>query len=319
MFYKDKKVLVSGGTGFVGSHIVEQLLRQGAIVRVPIHSRGLLAPDARIETVAADLSRLQDCRNVLKGIDYCFHAAGSVGAAGVKGPEQMRSIVDNLILTGHMLQAAWDEGLKRFLLFGSSTGYPVVDKAVKEEQMWQGPVHPSYLGYGWMRRYLEKLAEFTSMNSSLKIAIIRPAAVYGPFDNFDEHSSHVIPALIRKAMEGQDPFVVWGTGEEVRDFIHVSDLAVASLLAVEKYPLCDAVNIGSGQPVTISELVHLVLEASGRCGVKVVFDPSRPTTIPFRAVDISKAKNILGFEPKISLRQGIFDTVAWYRLKKDSR
>ena len=260
MFYSDKKVLVTGGSGFVGTHLVQELLAQGAKIRVPIHNRPMNIYNEGIETICADLTLLNDCIRVSEGMDFVFHAAGTVGAAGVTKIDTMASITKNLVLNAYMLQAAWVTGVKRFLIYSSSTCYPVADHAVIEEEMWSGSTHPSYFGYGWMRRYLERLAEFVFSNSSMKIAIARPSAVYGRYDNFNPATSHVIPALIRRAVEKENPYVVWGTGDEVRDFLHIKDFARASLLLMEKYAEGDAVNIGYGQVVTIKDIIRVILK-----------------------------------------------------------
>jgi GDP-L-fucose synthase len=314
MFYTGKTVLVTGGTGFVGTHFVEALLEQGAKVRVPIHERPLLVKKERIETIKADLTRLEDCLRATEGIDDVIHAAGSVGSAAVTGYSQkvMAGITANLILTAQMLQAAWATGVKRFLLFSSSTVYPVTKHPVKEEEMWNGPPYAAYLGYGWMRRYFEKLGEFVASESSMKIALVRPSAVYGRWDNFDPATGHVIPALIRRAVERQNPYLVWGTGEEVRDFLHITDLVRGCLLALEKYAVGEPINLGYGQAVTIREVVDLILKAANHDQAIVQFDHSKPNAISFRMVDISKAKQILNFEPQLSLADGLWDTVKWY-------
>ena len=235
MFYRDKKVLVTGGSGFVGTHLVQELLKQGAKIRVPVHNRPMIVNDENIEIIHSDLNVLEDCIKAAEGMDFVFHAAGTVGAAGVSKSGIMASITKNLVLNAYMLQAAWEAGVSRFLIYSSSTGYPAADHAVKEDEMWTGPVYPGYFGYGWMRRYLERLAEFVAANSNMKLAIVRPSAVYGRYDNFDPVGSHVIPSLIRRALAKENPYVVWGTGDEVRDFLHISRFCPGSLLMLEKY------------------------------------------------------------------------------------
>ena len=319
MFYKGKLILVTGGTGFVGSHFVEELLRQGACVRVPVHLRPLRIREDRVETVEVDLTRQEDCLRVCRGVDYVVHAAGSVSAAGVTVSNPMTAITANLILTAQMLQAAWTEKVERFLLFSSSTGYPTADYPVKENEFWSGPPHPSYFGYGWMRRYLERMGEFVHSRSETKVAIVRPTAVYGRHDDFDPVTSHVIPALIRRAVAKEDPFVVWGSPDVVRDFLHITDLVRGSLLLLEKHAECDPVNIGYGEAVMIGQVVGLILEATGHRDAKVEFDESKPTTIPFRMADIAKAREVLGFAPMVALEEGLRETVEWYRGTLDER
>lgn len=313
MFFCEKRVLVTGGSGFVGTHFVQALLEQGARIRVPIHQRPMIVKDARIELVQADLTRLEDCRAACEGMQYVIHAAGAVAAAGVTATNPMAAMTTNLVLTAQTLQAAWDTGVERYLVFGSSTGYPVTTHPVKEEEMWSGPTHPSYFGYGWMRRYLERISEFAASKSKLGIALVRPTAVYGRYDNFDPVTSHVIPALIRRAVAREDPFEVWGTGNEVRDFLHVTDLVRGCLLMLEKHAVCDPVNIGYGRTVTIKDVVGAILKAAGHGKAQIVFNSSKPTAIPVRMVDTGKAKRLLGFEPLTSLEEGLADTVRWYR------
>jgi GDP-L-fucose synthase len=162
-----------------------------------------------------------------------------------------------------------------------------------------------------MRRYFEHLAEFVASRSTVKVAVVRPTAVYGPHDDFDPASSHAIPALVRKAAEKLNPFEVWGSGNEMRDFLHVDDFARGCLLAIEKHAVCDPLNIGYGSAVSVRQVVETILKASGH-DVPVRFDTSRPTTIPVRLVDTSKARRLLGFEPKIPIEAGLSDLVRWY-------
>ncbi|MBW1741916.1 MAG: NAD-dependent epimerase/dehydratase family protein [Deltaproteobacteria bacterium] len=312
MFYKGKVVLVTGGSGFVGSHLVEALLEEGATVRVPVHRRSLAVKDKGVETSQVDLTKWEDCLAVVRDVDYVFHAAGGVGSAAVTALGSIGNITTYLVISANVVNAALAASVERLLLFSSSTVYPAVEYPIKEEEMWNGPPHPSYFGYGWMRRYIERLAEFVAKESALKIALVRPTGVYGPRDNFDLTTCHVIPALIRKAVERTNPYEVWGSGEEIRDFLHVTDLARGCLLMLEKCATCEPVNIGYGKGVTIKEVTAMILGAAGYENARVVFNRSKPTNIPVRIVDISKARNILGFEPSVSLEAGLTDTTNWY-------
>jgi GDP-L-fucose synthase len=314
-FFKDKKVLILGGTGFVGTHFVEALLPLGAKICVTKHRRAPLIKNANIEVVEADLMQQDTCRQVMKGMDYVIHAAGAVSAAGVTtGTNPMSAITTNLALTANALEAAWAVGVQRILIFGSSTGYPVTEHPVREDEMWSGPTHASYFGYGWMRRYLERMAEFVTQKSKVGVALVRPTAVYGQYDDFDPVTSHVIPALIQRSVAKENPFVVWGTGDEVRDFLHIRDLVRGCLMVLEKQAVCDPINIGYGKEVTIREIVQMTLKAAEHYDADIQFDASKPTTIPKRMVDVTKAKRLLNFEPSISLEDGLKETVDWYRL-----
>lgn len=312
-FYKGKKALVLGGTGFVGTHFVQALLDAGADVTTTVHKRAPIITDKRLKTVQADLTDREQSRAAMKDQQFVFHCAGAVSAAGVTASNPMEPITDNIALTAMVMEAAWKTGVERIQVFGSSTAYPVTEHPVREEEMWTAEPHPSYFGYGWMRRYMERMAEFVHERSDTKVVLVRPTAVYGRHDDFHPVSSHVIPALIRKAVERMDPYEVWGTGDEVRDFLRVDDLADGCLLATEHYAECKPINIGYGQTSTVKEIVQAILEAADYGDAKVVFNSDRPTTIPKRMVDITKAREILGFAPKFTLAEGLADTVRWYK------
>lgn len=310
-FFRDRTVLVTGGTGFVGGHFVEDLLTRGARVRATRRRRPPSFDDPRIQWIEADLNRREECLRACQGADMVIHAAGSVGAAGVGPQDALLGMGDILALTNAVLWAAWGAKVPRVLVFGSSTGYPAADHPVREEEFWDGPVHPSYDGYGWARRYVERLAEFTARRSGMHVAVVRPGAIYGRHDNFDPATGHVMAGLIRRAEARETPYVVWGSGGEERDFLHVRDFVRGSLLVLEKGGSCDPVNIASGESVSIAALARLVLKVCGH-DVEPAFDPTRPTAIPKRLIAIDKAR-ALGFAPTIALEDGLTDTIRWLR------
>ena len=312
-FYLGKTVLVTGGTGFIGRHLVTDLLAQAAHVVVPVHQRRLPPDLLGVDAPTADLTRPEDCLRVTQGVDYVFHAAGAVAGAGASGAEIMSAIVANLTLTAHVLDAAWKNQVSRCLVFSSSTVYPSLERPVREEDTSSGPPDDAYFGYGWMRRYVERLSEFVSRSSAMRVAIVRPTAVYGRHDDFDRATSHFVPALVRRAVERVHPYEVWGTGDETRDLVHVTDLARGCLLALEKHACADPINIGSGTAISVRDVVRIILDAAEYSNAKVVFNPGRPGTIRSRMVDCTKAREVLGFQPLLSLEDGIRDTVRWYR------
>jgi GDP-L-fucose synthase len=311
MFFQPRLALVTGGAGFIGTHLAKALLNEGGRVRLALHKRAPLISDPRIESVCGDLTDREDCLRAMQGVQLVFHAAGAVSGVGASADDAMAGIAKNLALTAQVLHAAWTAGVERILIFSSSTVYPETDHPIREDELSDQPPHPSYLGYGRMRRYFEHLAEFVASRSTVKVALVRPTAVYGPHDDFDPGSSHVIPALVRKAVEKLNPFEVWGSGNEMRDFLHVDDFARSCLLAIEKHAACDPLNIGYGSAISIRQVVETILKAAGH-DVPVRFDTSRPTTVPVRLVDTSKARRLLGFEPKIPIEAGLSDLVRWY-------
>jgi GDP-L-fucose synthase len=315
-YFDNKTVLVTGGTGFVGTNFVKELTRFNTKIIVPIHKRGLSYHSEKIQPINADLNNIDDCLKICEKVDYIFHAAGMVSAARMTVNNPMTAISTNLIVTLKVLEAAMKKNVKKILLFSSgTTGYPPYDHAVSEDEMFKEDPADIYYGYGWSRRYTEILGNFASQKSNLKVAICRPTGVYGPYDDFNPSTSHVIPALIKRALGKENPYVVWGSGEEIRDFLHVRDLVHGCFLLLEKNSNSDPVNIGSGKEYKIRDIVKTILNLTDNRDVKIKFDNTKPTTIPVRKVNVDKAKKLLGFEMKISLEDGLKETIDWYKVK----
>ncbi len=313
MFYQNKSVLVAGGTGLMGTHLVQALLDRGAQVRATLHQKPAIIQDDRIHYIQCDLTRQEDCQRVVEGIDYVFLCAANTSGAAVMAHNPIAHITPNLLLNSQMLEAACLAKVERLLFVSSTTVYPAVQYPVKEDEAFVGDPHPSYMGVGWMKRYIEKLCQFYAERYGMKIAIVRPTNAYGPFDKFDFETAHVLPALIRRALEKQDPFEVWGDGSAVRDFIYITDLVDALMAAMEHCADCQPMNVGSGQPVSIREAVEVTLKLTGHSDAKTIFDASKPTTIPIRLVDLSLAKNRINFAPQVSFEEGMRRTIDWYR------
>jgi len=308
-FLHGKKILITGGSGFIGRHFVKTLLKAAGEIRIALHNQPSPFAHDLVEIVYADLTVAEDCIKICTGMDYVIHAAGSVGNAGNVNSNLVAPMVENIVMSIKLLEAA-SVHCEKFLIFSSGTaGYPSYDRPVREEDMWTAPPAPVYFGYGWMRRYFELFGEYVSRVSPLEVMLCRPTAIYGRHDN----SGHVIPSLISRALSGENPFVVWGSGDEQRDFLHVSDFVNGCLLLLQKGVSSDPVNIGYGKPTTISEVAKIIMRAVGRLETDIVFDNTKPTTIPVRAVDCTKAKKVLGFIPELSLEAGLNDTVEWYK------
>jgi len=263
--------------------------------------------------VQADLRVSRDCRKALRGIDLVFICAADTSGAAVMVHNPMAQITGNVLMNTFLMEAAVLEKTEQLLFISSSAVYPPADYPVREEEGFDGDPYETYFGVAWMKRYAEKLATFYHRRYGLKATIIRPSNVYGPYDKFDPERSHVLPALIRRVEAGENPLNVWGAGDEVRDFIYVTDFVLGLLLAMEKCADAKPVNIGSGRLTTIGECAEIIVRESGIPGVTLQFDPSKPTTIPYRAVEVRSGQRRLGFAPRVSLEEGLRRTINWYR------
>jgi GDP-L-fucose synthase len=310
-FFKNKKVVVTGGSGFIGTHYLLELLDQGAIVKTHTHNKPLQIQDNRLDVVEnIDLTNLNDCIRLIEGADYVIHSGGQIAHPSTV-PTDIQISMQNILVLGNTLEASYKLGVKRFLDLNSSTGYPDVRKPLTEDEFWNDEPYKSYYGYGWMRRYREKLMEHVSKFSGMEIALTRGTAIYGPYDNFDPKTCHVVPALIKRILDGEDPFIVWGTPDVVRDFLYVKDVVKAALLVLEKGESMRPYNIGSGIAITVGDIVNAILKATNK-NPEVIYDETKPTTIPFRMVSTERLTNELGFVPSYTFEKGIQETVNWY-------
>jgi len=312
-FYEGKMVLVAGASGLIGGHAVRELLRRGAKVVATVHRSPPAVEDPRIEYRRVDLTKASDCEAAVWGCQFVILAAANTSGAMAMRDNPVAHVTENLLINSQTLEASWRAGVERVLYVSSSTVYPLLDHPRKEDEGFLGDPYPVYFGVGWMKRYTEKMCAFYQQRFGMKAAIIRPTNVYGPGDKFDPERSHVLPALIRRAVDGEDPLEVWGDGSATRDFIYVSDLVDALLLTLERETTGSPVNIGSGRLTPIRECFDLVLKLTGRRETRVAYAADMPTTIPKQWVDVSRARQILGFEPRVTLEEGLARTIEWYR------
>jgi len=212
------------------------------------------------------------------------------------------------------LQAAYGANVKKFLFISTNTVYPLTDYAVKESDV-TNEFYESYHIVAWMKRFTEIVCEMYSnrIKEPMKTIVVRPGNLYGPYDKFDWEKSKVIPAIMRRAIERHDPFEVWGDGMDVKDFLYIDDCIDGLILAMENLDEFEPINIASGIPVTIRDVLTQILKSADYDDADVQYDSSKPTMIPKRMIDISLAKEKLGFEPKVSLQDGIHKTVRWYK------
>ena len=324
-FWDGRKVLVTGGCGFVGSHLVEQLLQTARGVHISIGDnlrrgrRENLPKDAPLKIEVADLSNLDECRRLCRGQEIVLNLAAKVGGVGYNSTHPGTMFHENLRMGMNMLEAARLENVERFLVVSSACVYPrFCTVPTPETEGFKDSPEETNDGYGWAKRMAEYQALAYHKEFGMKIAIARPYNGYGPRDNFNPDSSHVIAALVRRVVDGEDPVAVWGDGKQTRAFLYVDDFARGLLEITEKYAECDPVNLGTDEEVRIKDLAELIVKVSGSTA-ELKFDPSRPSGQPRRNCDTRKARATFGFEAKIRLEEGLAKTVAWYREHRGTR
>ena len=310
-FYAGRRALVTGGNGFLGSYVVEQLLEQGAQVRVACRSEApSLPPD--VEVVRGDLRRPDFAREATQGVDTVFHLAAFGFGLGANSERLPELLTQNLLINTNVLDAAHASGVERYLFTSSSSVYSGELTVLDDEVPWAGVPHGTEATFGWAKRVGELQAAAYVEHYGMGIAIVRPTNPYGPRDTFDAQKSHVLPALILRAEAKEDPFVVWGSGRAERSFVHARDVARGMLLALERQADGDPVNLAATETTSVGDLARLVLEATGH-DAEIVFDTTKPEGAPKKVASVAKARDRIGFEATIALAEGVQETVDWYR------
>ena len=312
--FDGKRILVTGGAGFIGSNLVRRRVESGARVRATVHVHPPVIRDDRIEYVSADLTQAEDTARVCQGMDLVFLCAAVTSGAAVMATRPLAHLTPNLVMNARMLEAAYEAGVKKVLFISSNTVYPVTDTPVVETDV-TNEFFDKYFIVAWMKRFSEIMCDMYSrhVKRGMTTVVVRPANAYGPFDDFEWETSHVLPALMRKVIERHAPLEVWGDGRDVKDFIYVDDLVEGLMLAMEYIDSYDPVNLASGKGYCLRDLLTIMLEIDGYPKAEVVFDASKPTMIPRRLINPDKARRRLGFEARTDIREGLKRTMAWYR------
>jgi GDP-L-fucose synthase len=296
------RTLVTGGGGFLGSHLVELLEKRGDNVFVARRADYDL-------THERDAARLFEDANP----ELVFHLAAEVGGIGANRANPGRYWYANLQMGVNMLEQSRLHGVDKLVIAGTVCGYPkFASVPFREDDFWNGYPEETNAPYGIAKKSLLIGAQGYREQYGLNAVFLLPTNLYGPRDNFDLETSHVIPALIRKMIESPEEIVLWGDGSPSREYLYVEDCAEAFLLAAERYDDAEPVNIGTGVETTIRETVELVAELTGFAG-GITWDTSMPNGQPRRSLDASRAKELFGFEAHTPLREGLERTIAWYR------
>lgn len=316
-FWKGKKVLVTGAGGFIGSYVSEILVEKGAEVFALLRSEKsnksfLDELKDKINFHYGDLKNFERCKELVKGKDIVLQLAAKVGGVGFNSKHQAYLYRENTQGFMNLLEAARLENVERFLTVSSACVYPRdCTIPTPEGEGFKDLPEITNEGYGLAKRIQEKLSMYYSKEYGMKIAIARPYNAYGPRDDFNPETSHVIPALIKRVLDGEDPFIVWGSGEQSRAFLYARDFAEGILEVCEKYPNADPINIGTNEEVQIKDVVKLILEITGKTP-QIRFDTTKPEGQPRRNCDTTKCETLIGWNSKTPLREGLEKTINWY-------
>jgi GDP-L-fucose synthase len=303
-FWNDKIVVVTGGDGFLGRHVVSLLKEKNPKkIIVPKHSE-------------YDFTKLEDCKKITTGADIIIHLAGKVGGIGFNREKPGELFYDNIIMGIQLIEQARLNNVKKFVAMGTICAYPKFAQVpFREKHLWEGYPEETNAPYGLAKKMLLVQSQAYRQQYGFNSIFLLPVNLYGPGDNFNPQSSHVIPALIKKIIEakrqGNDSVEVWGTGKASREFLYVKDAAEAILLAAEHYNKPDPVNIGAGFEITIKDLVEKIKNIAGFEG-SLVWDSSKPDGQPRRMLDTSKAEQEFGFKARTNFDEGLKKSIEWY-------
>ena len=313
-FWVDKKVLVTGGSGFIGSHVSELLVKKGAKVSILDHikKQNIKAIAHQVELIDGDIDNLQTDIKSCQDKDIVINMAARVGGIEYNRTHQGSILRENLLIACNMFEAARLTNVERFTEVSSACVYPRDAKIpTPEEEGFRDEPEPTNGGYGWGKRMGELLSKYYQEQYKMKIGIVRPYNCYGPRDHFDPKISHVIPALIQRVYDGEDPLVIWGSGNQTRAFLYVEDLAEGIVLAAEKHNVANPINLGTDEEISIKDLINIILRLSNQKR-KIIFDNTKPDGSPRRKSDNRKAKKLIGFQVKTKIEKGLKKTIDWY-------
>ena len=305
-FFENKRVLVTGGAGFLGSFVIEKVKERGC--------KEIFVPRSK----DYDLVKYEACKKVYEDTrpDIVIHLAARVGGIGANRENPGRFFYENLMMGVQMIELGRQAGIEKFIAIGTICAYPKFTPVpFKEENLWNGYPEETNAPYGLAKKMLLVQAQAYRQQYGFNAIYLLPVNLYGPGDNFDPQSSHVIPALIKKCIDAirnnDSKITVWGTGQPTREFLYVEDAAEGILLASEGYNKPDPVNLGAGFEISIKDLVALIAELSGFKG-RIIWDTAMPDGQPKRMLDTSKAEKEFGFKAKMGLQEGLKRTIDWY-------
>lgn len=315
-FWQNKKVIVTGGGGFLGSFVVEKLKERGATdIFIPRKRDYNLTDPNAIKRMYDDALQGVDPKNVI-----VIHLAANVGGIGANREHPAEFFYDNAIMGIEMMHQAWKRGVGKFVATGTVCAYPKFTPVpFKEDDLWNGYPEETNAPYGLAKKMMLVQAQAYRQQYGFNAIFLLPVNLYGPRDNFDLQSSHVIPALIRKAVEAQErgekELPVWGDGSPTREFLYVEDAADGIVTAAEKYDGELPVNLGSGYEISIKDLAEMIVRMTGFQG-KLVWQTDKPNGQPRRGLDVSRAKALFGWSAQVPFEEGMRRTIEWFKANR---
>jgi len=317
--------LVTGGAGFIGSQLVDKLIEKKARVRIVDDlSRGktenISHCQHQVDFIHGDLTDMSVALRCIRDVDFCFHLAAIVGGVGFMKSHPAR-MCKNISIDHNTIEACRRSNVERLLYVSSACVYPISlqrspSRPLKEEDALKYGANPDG-HYGWCKLLGEIQCRAFHEEHGMKIAVVRPFNPYGPRESFNPKDSHVIPALVRKAVLNENPFVVWGSGKQEREFTYVTDLIDGMVLAIENLTDAAPINLGTGEAISIGNLAELIVKLANPT-VQFVCDTSKPQGVISRIADITKAREKLGWKQKVNLEQGLRMMIAWYKSRPRS-
>jgi GDP-L-fucose synthase len=320
-YLKDKTVFLAGATGLAGIGILKYIIEAYPTTTVRAAYFSTLEPVVkhdRIEYIRGDLRSLDDCKRLAQGCDCAIMAAAHTGGAGFVTSHPWDHIRENLMMNTNMLDAFLCEGVRRIVYVGSATLYQEFDGHIKEEGLDLNREPASaYRGFGWAVRFIEKMCVFLHERYGIEVVMTRVSNIYGPYAKFDSKNANFIPAIVRKAAEKMDPFEVWGSPDVTRDVLYADDFARATVLLADNDAIkCDVFNIGSGKITSVGEVVESALRCARYKPEEIRYLHDKPTTMRHRALDCTKVREIIGWEAKCGIEEGIKKTLEWWEANK---
>ena len=315
--WHNQRVIVTGGAGFLGSFVTEKLRERGAAEIIIPRRR-----DYDLRTPEALQQLLADSRRDAKPVDLVIHLAANVGGIGANRARPAEFFYDNLMMGTQLLHECWRTGVRKFVAIGTICAYPkFAPIPFREETLWDGYPEETNAPYGLAKKMLLVQSQAYRAQYGYNSIVLLPVNLYGPRDNFDPITSHVIPALIRKCIEakhtGADHIVVWGDGTPTREFLYAEDAAEGILLAAEQYNGSEPVNLGSSHEISIRELVQTIARLTGFTGA-IRWDTRKPNGQPRRKLDVDRAYSAFGFSARTPFAAGLQQTIAWYEARGEA-